>query len=287
MQAKERGVNLRLMPKGMKRRTENTSRYDSKEKVLKWRIEWKFPAVPSVSSSADQAMTPFTDTAVSETLTIQDAISKYLEPSPENVQERHRLRPYMEACRRAYCTTNSATVPSSTPSDYRLSQGGIQALRFFYEHPFQQKGKKVYVELCAKSTLKDSLRGQTIIEFPTLYVDIDPSYTPERCMSSLYPPLLSRQENLQQKQRRPETTSATHVSSSEVNDDIDAADGEDAAGDKKEEESDTCIVSEQEECVYETDVATGEKAGCQVETKRRANDSSNEQKEESVPKSEN
>lgn len=41
-QAKCRNVTLHLVAPGMKKRKENTTRYDGKSKVLYWRVEWRF-----------------------------------------------------------------------------------------------------------------------------------------------------------------------------------------------------------------------------------------------------
>ena len=41
-QAKNREVSLQLISPGMKRRKENTTRYDFKSKVIHWRVEWVF-----------------------------------------------------------------------------------------------------------------------------------------------------------------------------------------------------------------------------------------------------
>ncbi len=40
--AKDRSVSLRLMPLGMQRHIDNTSRYDTKQDALWWRVEWLF-----------------------------------------------------------------------------------------------------------------------------------------------------------------------------------------------------------------------------------------------------
>lgn len=41
-QAKCRGVDLRLVAPGMKKRKDNTTRYDGRSQTLSWRIEWRF-----------------------------------------------------------------------------------------------------------------------------------------------------------------------------------------------------------------------------------------------------
>lgn len=44
-QAKCRHVTLQLLAPGMKRRKDNTTRYDGKSRVLCWRVEWRFQSV--------------------------------------------------------------------------------------------------------------------------------------------------------------------------------------------------------------------------------------------------
>lgn len=46
-QAKCRQVTLHLLAPGMKKRRENTTRYDGKSKVLQWRVEWRFQSKDS------------------------------------------------------------------------------------------------------------------------------------------------------------------------------------------------------------------------------------------------
>lgn len=78
-QAKCRGVTLQLVAPGMKRRKDNTTRYDGKSKVLQWRVEWRFQS----SDSGDIVQISHTS-RMPESDSIQKALDIHLNQKESN-----------------------------------------------------------------------------------------------------------------------------------------------------------------------------------------------------------
>jgi hypothetical protein len=126
----------------------------------------------------------------------------------------------MEACKSAY-NQHAGTGNAASTADYQLTEGGIHALKFFYQHPFAQRGEWKYVELTPSKTIQDLLRGQTVIEFPTIFVDIEPSYLPQEetkhCLTSLYQPVKNETDATEVYPPAKNETDATEVYSQAKN----------------------------------------------------------------------
>lgn len=43
---RRRGVQLHLLPMGMAARKANTTRFNAKQGIVEWRLEWSFPSAP-------------------------------------------------------------------------------------------------------------------------------------------------------------------------------------------------------------------------------------------------
>lgn len=78
-QAKCRDVTLQLVAPGMKKRRENTTRYDGKSKMLQWRVEWRFQSL----DSGDVVQISHT-TRMSESDSIQKALDRHLHGKQSN-----------------------------------------------------------------------------------------------------------------------------------------------------------------------------------------------------------
>lgn len=107
-QAKCRDVTLQLVAPGMKKRKENTTRYDGKSKVLQWRVEWRFQMIDS-EDIIQISHTP----RMSESDIIQNAIDKHIPDKDPAVQIAHVYMrqegvPANEAC--LYLVDTSQTL---------------------------------------------------------------------------------------------------------------------------------------------------------------------------------
>ena len=86
-EARARGVSLRLIAPGMKRRTENSSVYNKKSSTMMWRVEWRFKASNEVMITS----------RMNEKSTPREILAAWLEKHPGNAPIRHKLAPYVES----------------------------------------------------------------------------------------------------------------------------------------------------------------------------------------------
>ncbi|XP_068686124.1 box C/D snoRNA protein 1-like isoform X1 [Montipora foliosa] len=132
--AKERGVDLRLMPPGMSKRKENSSKFNKTEQCILWRIHWLFP----------QAGMEYIDKWVSEHSVLCDVLKKYIDPEEADPVYKQSLKNYIAI--------------------------GLQGVSVFLRVEPLPASKLRYYELDTSKTIKDCLANKLIVEFPTLHV---------------------------------------------------------------------------------------------------------------------
>ncbi len=86
-QAQRRGIKYELLPPGMQRRKQNSSRFDRRSRTIFWHIHWHFPA-------ANESVH---DLRVSEQTPIKQILQQHISLAPGNSVKRHALRLYVEA----------------------------------------------------------------------------------------------------------------------------------------------------------------------------------------------
>ncbi len=86
-QAQRRGIKYELLPPGMQRRKQNSSRFDRRSRTIFWHIHWHFPA-------ANESVH---DLRVSEQTPIKQILQQRISLAPGNSVKRHALRLYVEA----------------------------------------------------------------------------------------------------------------------------------------------------------------------------------------------
>ena len=153
-QAELGGVSLLRMPQGMGRRAANTSKF-SKKNGLTWKIEFNFhyPAngTSSINSNTTQGESKpgflMVESEVNEGSTWQEALGKLLDVHPGNSAIRSQLKIFANEQRDSLILLMKRLPCSSVAPQY--------------------------IQFEANTTLKDSLRGKTIIEFPTVEVIFD------------------------------------------------------------------------------------------------------------------
>ena len=86
-QAQRRGIKYELLPPGMQRRKQNSSRFDRRSRTIFWHIHWHFPA----------AKESVHDLRVSEQTPLKQILQQHISLAPGNSVKRHALRLYVEA----------------------------------------------------------------------------------------------------------------------------------------------------------------------------------------------
>ena len=191
--ALERGVQLELLPHGMQRQRENTSRYDARRRLICWRVELDFGVagvrhiMPSVVDS----------TTLRELL--RDLIGLSGEPSG-STGAAHAGKSAsasnggggggVAAAGDASTNPGKATAPAAAPAaPSHRRDGGQRAVLRHKLRAYAAAGEELLVVFMAVphrrgaaderfyslplvATLLDALHGKTLIEFPTLHVAI-------------------------------------------------------------------------------------------------------------------
>lgn len=157
-EARLRGIDLKIMPAGFQRRKRNTTCFMYNEKTINWDIELKF--VHSLDShivkDLDQILSDdlvvshtemtFLKTRISENTTLLSLISEFIETnnSEENLERDRKLFLYRNS--------------------------GIEGISILFKDESREQKERLYFDLDFNKTIKENLRGKTVIEFPTFLV---------------------------------------------------------------------------------------------------------------------
>eukprot|EP00984_Skeletonema_dohrnii_P005943 scaffold2111_cov117-Skeletonema_dohrnii-CCMP3373.AAC.2 len=148
-QAELGGIFLLRMPQGMGRRASNTTKF-SKKNGITWKIEFNFhhpsnPTIPSEDNS-ERKLPKFlrVESEMNENSTWLEALGKHLDVHPGNSAIRSQLKMFANE-RRESLVLLMKRLPCSSAAPQ-------------------------YLQFDPNATLKDSLKGKTIIEFPTVEV---------------------------------------------------------------------------------------------------------------------
>jgi hypothetical protein len=153
-QAELGGICLLRMPQGMGRRASNTTKF-SKKNGLTWKIEFNFHFPSNTTTAAtngdnkESTQPKFlrVETEMNESSTWLEALGKHLDVHPGNSAIRSQLKTFANE-RRDSLLVLMKRLPCSSAAPQ-------------------------YLQFDPSTTLKDSLRGKTIIEFPTVEVILE------------------------------------------------------------------------------------------------------------------
>lgn len=137
MAARNRGTVLQFLTKNFTRHNANTTRYNFKDNIIYWRVEWIFP-------NAESHPRKFADDKCSEQTKVAHLLNKYL---------------------------NEGTEPfdgSNTLSYYRSA--GLNGVTVLLKAEKVPGSSHKYFELDPRETLAENLSGRCIIEFPIILV---------------------------------------------------------------------------------------------------------------------
>eukprot|EP00613_Pedinella_sp_CCMP2098_P065288 CAMPEP_0171973788 /NCGR_PEP_ID=MMETSP0993-20121228/229478_1 /TAXON_ID=483369 /ORGANISM="non described non described, Strain CCMP2098" /LENGTH=271 /DNA_ID=CAMNT_0012624657 /DNA_START=394 /DNA_END=1209 /DNA_ORIENTATION=+ len=196
--ATEHGVQLLLMPSGMARREANTSSAGGKHAAIHWRIEFEFPGssveVESIGGGggAAERHRVVVDRACHD-LSWLSLLAPRL--AKAGAVARHQLRRYCNAIEK--CGGGGGGGPgeaihqegegSLSPKEDGNRDAGFRLL--LKQEPGPANAPLFY-ELSPTQSIKRSLAGKTIIEFPTVLVVL----ADELSRFSLVPPLVTELE---------------------------------------------------------------------------------------------
>ena len=171
--ASERGVQLELLPHGMTRQRENSTRYDARRQSLGWRVELRF-----VDAGALHVVS-----CVPEATTLLQLMRSCLEPNVSLTPRADSSAPE-EAAAASEGGAHATPPPPATPPTRRddgqrallrhrlrvYGRAGAAALRIYMRAECRRADDPRYHRLLLDASLGESLRGKAVIEFPILHV---------------------------------------------------------------------------------------------------------------------
>lgn len=131
--ARERGIRLKFLLSNFTRNQCNTSSFERDGGVINWRVEWIYPNAECLRIVDEQC---------SENEKLTELAEKHLKSSSE--ADRKQLV-------------------------YHQSRG-IGGLTFLLKAEGVKKCKNRFYELDVQKSLKDNLKGKTLVEYPVIYV---------------------------------------------------------------------------------------------------------------------
>eukprot|EP00798_Chlamydomonas_sp_ICE-L_P006710 gene6710-3380_t len=136
-QAQQRRVELVLMNPGMSRRLSNSTRYDTRNRKMMWRLEWLFEGLPDGG-------TKMVDDRVQEDATLAEVLSSHLELQPGTAAKQFLLRDYADI--------------------------GVSGLKVFMRKEGTPANQPGFYSIDTTRSLGSQLAGKVVIEFPVLLV---------------------------------------------------------------------------------------------------------------------
>lgn len=137
--ANERNIILRFLLDNFTKHKINTTYYDWKTKIIYWHIEWIFTNANNIK---------YEDNKCSENDTLIKLLDKYL-----NIENKDDL-----------------SIKKSL--EYYQSKG-IGNIKILLKSEGIKRCRKRYYLLDCRKTLKENLKGKTIVEYPTIYLCYD------------------------------------------------------------------------------------------------------------------
>ncbi|KAL3455119.1 hypothetical protein BJX64DRAFT_298058 [Aspergillus heterothallicus] len=176
--AREGGVKVIKAPAGMSRGRVNGSKWHNKQKCLLWTVEWvteegtrRFNSVETCSvAEAYNRVFPLSKEERNNRGESQTAEQQEGEQSTEITQE-----PESDVPKTAPQSTTEPPETQPTPQDATLNTGSDtpnfhRKIYLYLHRPRTATKQPVLCPLLPNATLADSLRGRTVLEFPTIYV---------------------------------------------------------------------------------------------------------------------
>ncbi|XP_071477505.1 box C/D snoRNA protein 1-like [Diadema antillarum] len=133
-EAYKRHIRLRLLPHHFTKHRENSTSFNKKTKLMMWHVKWIFP----------QAEAEYINIRLQETVTLKEALCKYIHPETADPVIRQRLK--------RYCSC------------------GVDNVQVFMKVENQPANVLRYHQLSLNRTLKDNLVEKCLVEYPTMHV---------------------------------------------------------------------------------------------------------------------
>lgn len=195
--ANEHGVQLELLPHGMTRQRENSTRYDGRRKWIGWRVELRFvdagvihvlPCVPEglpILQLLRSCLEPDVVLPADGSQAAHSATDARAPPAAAAHGPKEADPAAVAAAGGASGEVASSVAPSAAPAAVRRDEGqrallrhklraygkaGAASLRVFMATECRRADERGFNTMPLSQTLCEALRGKALIEFPTLHV---------------------------------------------------------------------------------------------------------------------
>lgn len=135
--ARQRGIVLQFLAQNFTRHKINTTKYNYKENLINWRVEWVFPNV-------DTDPIKFVDDKCSEKKRLSELLNKYLDPDAVAFEGSKALTYYKSV--------------------------GFSGVKVLLKAEKVRGSSKKFFELDLTESLAENLSGKCIVEFPIIFV---------------------------------------------------------------------------------------------------------------------
>ena len=186
--ARERGVQLELLPHGMTRQRENTTRYDGRRQAIGWRVEMRFVdagvlhVVPCVPEGC--TLLQLLRSCLETGLTLEPLAEATPEAAGSSSAGDAAAASAQDAAAPAAAAAAAATAAPTRREDgqrallrHKLrayAKAGAPALRVYLPAECRRADDQRYYSLLVGGTLGEALRGKAVIESPIVHVALPP-----------------------------------------------------------------------------------------------------------------
>ncbi|KAJ1905933.1 Box C/D snoRNA protein 1 [Tieghemiomyces parasiticus] len=175
--AAQRGVDLALMPTGMKRRRENQTRWNNSLKALQWTLEFRFHhhqlPVPSEGGQGDRSVFNLQIDRVTDTLTWSTVLGSILDRSLKDCTDVTKVTADPSTTQLKGDGPNrqrpEPTLPAFIAAQFRPTDAPA-TLALLMANTSSAANAREYFRLDPEQPIHQSLSGKRIIEYPSIEV---------------------------------------------------------------------------------------------------------------------
>lgn len=161
-QAHERGIRLLLMAPGMQRHIMNSTKYDAKRNLINWKVEFIIHSFPPKIDDENKTKTKERDEKASKIILTSDRI-----PESDSLYGHLSKLFELNISHAAPVATRSRLIHFCNSSNTKIIKDDVCALM---KRIPCKSSQPTYRRVNLHTTLKDILRGITVIEFPTVEI---------------------------------------------------------------------------------------------------------------------
>ena len=165
----ERGIKVIRAPKGLSRSKSNKTSWNGARKCIQWTVEWVSPDGSKQLGSASE------DKPVGESYV--HLVGKNSIKQKRKLSQSHAAQKSMKATKAATPSNGSVAekIESEAVAQEPKKEDVLAGLYFYLHYPATSSKLKCLQPLNRDQLLRTAVEGQTLLEFPTIYVRLEES----------------------------------------------------------------------------------------------------------------